>query len=334
MDKSYEQISIIGAGSWGNTLAFLLGQHQKVILWDHNPSRVRITNKTRRFKKPIKHKYPDNVLITSNLGDVLDSRIIISAVSLKGMAEVFGNLKLIGLRPDHILVSASKGIDSTNLKTPTEIIDSFCPENPKAVISGPNLARELIKGQPMVTEVAAKDPEIAKLVQEKILSPTLRVYINTDVKGVELCGALKNVIAIAAGCCDGLKLGESAKASLITRGLKEMGNFLKLYGCQAETLLGPAGIGDLVATCSSNLSRNYRVGFMLTEGKRLDWIIDKLGEVAEGVNTAQAVYKIAQENKIEMPIAKEIKKLLDGDITAIDAVLNLMKRPIKKAPLI
>jgi glycerol-3-phosphate dehydrogenase (NAD(P)+) len=332
MNLPSEQISIIGAGSWGNTLAFLLGQQQKVILWDHNPSRVRIMNKTRRFKKPIKHKYPDNVLITSNLGDVLDSRIIINAVSLKGMAEVFANLKMIGLRKDHILVSASKGIDSTNLKTPTEIIDSFCPDNPKAVISGPNLARELIKGQPMVTEVAAHDPEIASLVQEKILSATLRVYINNDVKGVELCGALKNVIAIAAGCSDGLKLGESAKASLITRGLKEMGIFLKLYGCKSETLLGPAGVGDLVATCSSNLSRNYRVGFLLTEGKKLDWIIEKLGEVAEGVNTTHAVYKICQENNLEMPIVEEIKKLLDDEITPVDAVLNLMKRPIKKPP--
>lgn len=325
-----EQISILGSGSWGNTLAYLLGQNQKVILWDRDIGRVRRANKTRRFKKPVTKKYPDNVVITSKLEDALESRIIINCVSLKGMAEVFSNIAALKPNKDKVFVNASKGIDSINLKTPTEIIQTFCKHVTVAVISGPNLAKELIEGQPMVTEVAAQDSKIAELLRDQLISPTLRVYTNTDIKGVELCGALKNVIAIAAGASDALKLGESAKASLITRGLKEMGDFLKLYNCKSETLLGPAGIGDLIATCSSSLSRNYRVGFSLAEGKKLDQIMNKLGEVAEGVNTATAVHKICIEKDIQLPIVEQIYRLVTGEITAVDAVLCLMQRPVKK----
>ncbi len=323
-----KQISILGAGSWGNTLAFLLGQNQKIILWDHNPARVRRINKTRRFKKPITQKYPDKVHISNDLREVLASKIIINAIPLKGMAEVFANLSLINVGDqEHILVNTSKGIDAINLKTPVDIMDSFCPDFPKAVISGPNLAKELIKGKPMVTEVAAESQKIAEIIQEEISSPTLRIYTNTDIKGVELCGALKNIIAIAAGACDALKLGESAKASLIARGLHEMGVFLEFAGGQRETLMGPAGVGDLIATCSSVLSRNYRVGYGLAEGKKHEDIISKLGEVAEGVNTCYAVYRIAQENNLSMPIVEQVKKMLDHEATVVDALLNLMQRP-------
>lgn len=324
-----ESISILGAGSWGNTLAFVLGQSMPVILWDHDPKRVRKSSKTRRFKKPVTLKYPDTVIITNDLNAVFQSQIIINAISLKGMEETFK--KIAKLNPDlkHIFVNGSKGIDSLNLKTPVEIMNEFLPNHHKAVISGPNLAKELIRAKPMVTEVAAADLNIAKIIQEKIANPSLRVYTNSDVKGVELCAALKNVIAIAAGASDALKLGDSAKASLITRGLHEMGRFLSLYGAKAETLMGPAGIGDLIATCSSNLSRNYRVGYHLAEGQKLSKIIRDLGEVAEGINTAHAVYQIAHEKGIEMPIVEQIKKLLDDEINAVEAVLSLMKRPSK-----
>ena len=324
-----EQITILGAGSWGNTLAYLLGQNQKVILWDRDTGRVRRANKTRRFKKPITKKYPDNVVITNDLEEALESKIIINCISLKGMAEVFSNVASLQPNENTIFVNASKGIDSINLQTPTEIIRSYCKSAKVAVISGPNLAVELIAGQPMVTEVAALDQESAELVRSQLISPTLRVYTNTDIKGVELCGALKNVIAIAAGVIDALKLGESAKASLITRGLKEMGDFLGLYNCKFETILGPAGIGDLIATCSSNLSRNHRVGYYLTEGKKLDQIITKLGEVAEGINTAKAVHKICFEKGIQLPIFEQIYRLVEGEVTAVEAVLSLMQRPTK-----
>jgi glycerol-3-phosphate dehydrogenase (NAD(P)+) len=315
-----EQISILGAGSWGNTLAFLYGQNHKVILWDHNPSRVRRANRTRRFKKPIVQKYPDNVSITNDLSHALQSRIIINAISLKGMTEVFIQVRKFNLDRNAIIVNAAKGIDSLNLQTPSEIIQEFCPNNPIAILSGPNLSRELIKGKPMVTEIASLDTGVTEFLKEQLSNPILRIYTNTDVKGVELCAALKNVIAIAAGVVDALKLGESAKASLITRGLHEIGKLLALYDCKPETLLGPAGIGDLIATCACDLSRNYRVGYLLAEGKKLDNIINKLGEVA------RAVYQICKENDLQLPIVEQIKKLVDNEITAVEAVLALMSR--------
>ena len=245
------------------------------------------------------------------------------------MEQTYQKIAQLDISDEHIFVNGSKGIDALNLQTPLEIIEQYLPNNPRAVISGPNLAKELIQAKPMITEVAAEDIEIAKIIQARLANPSLRIYTNNDVKGVELCGALKNVIAIAAGACDALDLGESAKASLISRGLIEMGRFLELYGGKQETLLGPAGVGDLVATCSSNLSRNYRVGYYLSKGKKLEDIVKKLGEVAEGVNTTHAVYKIAHEKNLEMPIVEQIKLLLDGEKNAVDAVLSLMQRPSK-----
>lgn len=329
MAEEKKTISILGSGAWANTLAFLLGQQNNVILWDRNPTRLRQRLKTRRFKKPVKRKYPDNVTLTDDLKLILKSKLVISAISLKGMQDVFTQIRDLKPAEDIVFLNASKGIDSQNLKTPTEIIHEFCPDNHVAVISGPNLAKELIDGMPMVTEVACQDDAIACMIQEYLNSPSLRVYRNTDVKGVELCGAIKNVMAIAAGCADALKLGVSAKASLITRGLHEIGVFLDAYDCSQKSLMGPAGIGDLVATCSSNLSRNYRVGYYLAEGKKLEKIIEKLGEVAEGVNTTRAVHKICQEKNIQMPICEQIYMLIEGEVTAVGAGMTLMSRPVK-----
>ena len=319
----------MGTGAWANTLAFLLGQTYPVILWSHCEKKARRIAKTRRFKKPATLKYPDKVKISSDLRELFFSKIIINAISLKGMEQTYQKIAQLDISDEHIFVNGSKGIDALNLQTPLEIIEQYLPNNPRAVISGPNLAKELIQAKPMITEVAAEDIEIAKIIQARLANPSLRIYTNNDVKGVELCGALKNVIAIAAGACDALDLGESAKASLISRGLIEMGRFLELYGGKQETLLGPAGVGDLVATCSSNLSRNYRVGYYLSKGKKLEDIVKKLGEVAEGVNTTHAVYKIAHEKNLEMPIVEQIKLLLDGEKNAVDAVLSLMQRPSK-----
>ena len=292
------KIGILGTGSWGNTLAFLLGQSREVVLWDRNPERVRKVHKTNRFKKPLNQKYPDQVSVTADFTDLFDCEIIINAISLKGMNKVFSNLKESGLPEEIILINGSKGVEPDTLKTPTEIIETHCKGNPIAVISGPNLAKEMIKGKPMLTVAASSDPKVCK------------------------------IIAIAAGCIDGLELGESAKASLITRGLDEMREFLSVFGGKPETSLSPAGIGDLVATCNSELSRNHKIGFFLSKGKKLNQIIDSLGEVAEGVNTTHAVYRICQEKNLDLPIVEQIKEVLDENSTPVEAVLNLMSRPV------
>lgn len=321
-------IGILGAGSWGNTLAFLFAQNHKVILWDRDESKIRRLNKTRRFKRPTEQKHPDNVTFSSELSDLKKADLIINAISLKGIEDVFLNLKKQKISENVIFINGSKGVDLKTLKTPSEIIESIFPKNPVAVLSGPNLAKELIKGKPMVTEVASKDIEIAKKIRKLLINPTLRIYISTDLKTIELCGALKNVIAIAAGCSDGLELGASAKASLITRGLSEISKFIALYNGDPNTLMGAAGIGDLIATCSSELSRNYRVGLYLSKGKSIEEIKNTLGEVAEGINTCFAVQKICSEHNLDLPIVGEIKKVLNKEISTVDAVLNLMSRPL------
>jgi glycerol-3-phosphate dehydrogenase (NAD(P)+) len=328
MDKLI--IGILGAGSWGNTLAFLFAQNHKIILWDRDESKIRRLNKTRRFKRPSEQRYPDNVSFSSDLSTFKKADFIINAISLKGIEEVFLKLKNTEIPEDVIFINGSKGVDLKTLKTPSEIISGIFPKNPVAVLSGPNLAKELIKGKPMVTEIASEDIEIAKKIRKQLLNPTLRIYVSSDVKTIELCGAVKNIIAIAAGCSDGLELGASAKASLITRGLDEISRFVALYKGDPKTLMGAAGIGDLIATCSSDLSRNYRVGFYLSKGKPLDEIKNTLGEVAEGINTCFAVYQICQEHRLELPIVTQIKRVLNNEITTVEAVLNLMNRPLQE----
>jgi len=323
-----DKIGILGTGSWGNTLAFLLGQTKEVVIWDRDPERVRKVSKTKRFKKPLNQRYPDQVHVTADLRDLFDCQIIINAISLKGMKNVFRKLKEAGLAKEVILINGSKGVEPDTLKTPTEIIGASCPNNPIAVISGPNLAKEMMRGKPMLTVVASSDPKVCKIIQDLLMGPTLRVYTSDDIKGVELAGAFKNIIAIAAGCIDGLELGESAKASLITRGLAEMNIFVSAFGGKAETTLSPAGIGDLVATCNSELSRNHKVGYFLAKAKKLNQIIDSLGEVAEGVNTTHAVYRICQEKNLQLPIVEQVKEIIDENSTAVEAVLNLMNRPV------
>ncbi len=334
MSENLEQnqkIGILGAGAWGNTLAFLLGQKagREIILWDYDPRRVRKLKATRRFKKPLVQKYLDSITISNNLRDLSTCPIILNTIPLKGIAEVFSALKEIrAISEDVIIVSGSKGIEPTTLKTPSEIIRQYFPKNQIVVFAGPNLATEMIRGKPMLAVAASSDIKIAELIQQEFSGPTLRVYSSTDIRGVELCAALKNVMAIAAGCIDSLELGESAKASLITRGLHEMGKFIALYDTDPCTLLSPAGVGDLIATCSSNLSRNHRVGFLLAKGKKLRDIVASIGEVVEGVNTTHAVYRICQERGLELPIIAQVKKILDGDVTPVEAVLNLMSRPV------
>lgn len=329
MQAEQKNLAILGTGSWGNTLAYLFGQQHKVVLWDYNASRVRRVQKTRRFKKPSVLKYPDNVTITNNLEDIKDAEIIINAVPLKGVKDCFKAVKVLDLPEDRIVVNGSKGIDPISLKTATQLIEEQLPNNPVAVLSGPNLAREMIEAKPMVAAIAAKDIEVAEKVQKILCTPSYRLYTNTDPRGVEYCAALKNVIAIAAGSADGLNLGQSANASLITRGLNEMGRFITSYGDgNYETVLSSAGIGDLIATCSSNLSRNHKIGYYLAKGKSLDQAIQIVGEVAEGINTTYAVQKICEEHGITMPIVEQVYLALQGLNTPVDAVLNLMNRPL------
>ncbi len=280
-------ICVIGAGKWGQALHFALNLKQKCLI-------------TSRTKKDI----PNFVTLDEALAcDYLV--IAIPAQSIRCWLKE--NFKFNGQK---ILVAA-KGIEASSGKFLKEIYEEFVPNENLGFISGPSFASEVIKGLPTALVLNSTDKTLYDEFY-KFFPPFIKTYYSNDVIGAEVAGAYKNVLAIASGICDGLRLGQNARASLISRGLIEMTRFGKYYGAEDETFLGLSGAGDLFLTASSELSRNFRVGLGLASNKTLDVILEELGEVAEGVKTSEAIYKLSQENNIYTPIANEVKEILNG----------------------
>ncbi|BBD59610.1 NAD-dependent glycerol-3-phosphate dehydrogenase-like protein [Nostoc sp. HK-01] len=298
-------IAILGAGAWGAALANLAAA---------NGHRVRIWSRQG----------------TETLQAVVqDAQIVLSAISMKGVRTVASQVQSCPLSPETIFVTATKGLEPQTTATPTQIWQAAFPNHPVVVLSGPNLSAEIQKSLPAATVVASNIYTAAQKVQLVFSSPRFRVYTNPDPLGVELGGTLKNVMAIAAGVCDGLQLGTNAKAALVTRGLTEMvriGNFL---GAKTETFYGLSGLGDLLATCNSPLSRNYQVGYQMACGKTLTNILANLPGTAEGVNTCQVLMQLAQQQNIYMPITEQVYRLLQSEVTPQQALDELMLRNIK-----
>lgn len=303
--SSTKTIAMLGLGAWGSALAHLaeIGGNQ-VVGWSRQGD-------------------------ISLAEAIANADIIVSAISMKGVPSVAAQVADLPRKPGAILVTATKGLDPSSLRTPSQIWRASLPEHPVVVLSGPNLSKEIIKGLPAATVVASDAETFAAAVQTAYSSDRLRVYTNTDPLGTELGGTLKNVIAIAVGVCDGLCLGTNAKAALVTRGLTEIIRVGTHLGAQAETFAGLSGLGDLLATCNSPLSRNYRVGFGLAQGKTLDTILAELEGTAEGVNTAAVLVDLADREHIPVPITRHVKRLLTGVITAQEAVEALMERELK-----
>ncbi|MEB3827750.1 NAD(P)H-dependent glycerol-3-phosphate dehydrogenase [Phormidium sp. CCY1219] len=298
-------LAIIGAGVWGTTLGHLasLNGHQ-VRLWSRS--------RDRSLKETIH-----------------GAQIILSAVSMKGVPAVVSQVQSLELAPEAIVVTATKGLDPQTTCTPSQLWQKGFPQNPVVVLAGPNLSKEIQQGLPAATAVASRDPSAAEQVQEVFASPSFRVYTNSDPLGVELGGTLKNVMAIASGVCDGLNLGTNAKAALLTRGLAEIIRIGTHWGAQTETFYGLSGLGDLLATCNSPLSRNYQVGYQLARGKTLADILPSLEGTAEGVNTTGVLIQRANHHGISMPISYQVHRLLESHITPESAVEALMLRDIK-----
>jgi glycerol-3-phosphate dehydrogenase (NAD(P)+) len=294
-----QQSTIVGAGAWGSALAGLVRTPKKQI-W------------SRRSGQDIAEA-------------VVGSELIVSAVSMAGVKDVIAQLQG-RLAPQQILVTTTKGLDLASNLTPSQIWAAAFPENPIVVLSGPNLSEEIRRGLPAAAVAAGADPVATATVQGVFSSSLFRVYSNDDPLGVELGGTVKNVMAIAAGTCDGLGLGSNAKAGLLTRGLAEIIRIGTHWGAKPETFYGLSGLGDLLATCSSALSRNYRVGYGLAQGKSLDQVLVEIGGTAEGVNTTQVLVQIADRYAIELPIATMVDRLLRGDITPEAALTALMQR--------
>lgn len=255
--------------------------------------------------------------------------IILSAISMTGVSQIVCQIQFLPLSGKTIFVTATKGLDPQTTCTPSQIWQRAFPNHPVVVLSGPNLSAEIRQLLPAATVVASQNQKAAEFVQQVFSSSRFRVYTNPDPIGVELGGTLKNIMAIAAGVCDGLHLGNNAKAALVTRGLTEMVRIGQSWGAKKETFYGLSGLGDLLATCNSPLSRNYQVGYQMAGGKTLVEVLENLPGTAEGVNTCQVLIKRAKEDNIAVPITEQVYGLLQGKVTPRQALEELMLRDIK-----
>jgi glycerol-3-phosphate dehydrogenase (NAD(P)+) len=297
-------IAILGAGAWGSALATLA---------QRNDNRVKIWS--RRSASLIEEV-------------VVGCDIIVSAVSISGVSAVAKQLQTV-LSPKTIVVTATKGLEPATARTPAQIWQDFLPNNSVVVLSGPNLAKEIQQGLPGATVVASANYNAANIVQQAYSSAQFRVYTNDDPLGVELGGTLKNVMAIAAGACDGLQLGTNAKAGLLTRGLAEIIRVGQHWGAKPETFYGLSGLGDLLATCNSHLSRNYQVGYQMAQGKTLVQALAAIEGTAEGVNTTRVLIQRAKQQNISVPVSYQVYRLIQGEVTPEIATRELMSRDTK-----
>lgn len=329
-----ESVGVLGAGSFGTALAKLLAEGgHRVRLWARDPVVVATINEEHRHPRRLTDvRLPPGLVATTDLGEAMhEASLIVSGIPTVAVREVWTRAK-DQLGTDTLIMSATKGIENDTLMLISDVMRDVLPEDAHrrlAFLSGPSFALELCRRLPTAVTVAADDESVAEQVQRVISTDYFRAYTTTDVVGVELGGALKNVIAIAAGVADGLGFGLNTRAALITRGLAEISRLAVKMGARPLTLSGLAGMGDLVLTCTGSLSRNRTVGFQLGQGKKLSAILEELGEVAEGVNTARAVKDLCRREEVEMPISEGVYALLFEDVDLREAVYALMGRRLK-----
>lgn len=323
-------IAVIGAGSWGTTLANLLSEKgYDVALWAFEEHLATEIN-----EKRINTLYLPEVILSDNLFATNDlrmavnnSRYILNAVPTQFIRTVFNEIKEF-ISSEAVIINASKGIELNTYLTPSNIIRDII-DRPVASLSGPSFAKEVSRKLPTAVTLASEDKKIGLILQEMFNTDYFRVYTHDDIIGVEIGGALKNIIAIAAGICDGLELGYNSRAALITRGLSEiirLGTFMK---AKEKTFSGLSGIGDLVLTCTANLSRNYTVGYKLGKGEKLSKIINQSRQVAEGITTTKSAYELSKKFNIDMPITEQIYLTLYEEKTPAEAVKDLMHRSLR-----
>ena len=319
------RLKVVGAGSWGTALAIALApRFERVELWGRDVALVAAMNRERENSRYLAgFALPANVQATTSLESAAD--FVLNVVPSQHTRQVFGGFRV---NEEAQLVSASKGIEKGTLMRVSQLMMEVTGR-PVAVLSGPSFAREVASGEPAAMVVAAAEPRLATTVQEAFSTPLFRLYTSPDVVGVELGAALKNVIAIAAGVVQGLGLGSNTRAALIARGLAEITRLAVAMGAEARTLSGLAGLGDLVLTCTGELSRNRRVGMELAQGKALSDILKGMGMVAEGVDTTVAALELAERHHVEMPITSQVAVLLRGEQSPAEAIRQLMVRSLK-----
>lgn len=340
------KIAVIGAGSWGTALAILLGQkYENVQLWAHRKAHSEHLRSHRENGKYLPGiEFPAALSIVDSLEEaVVDASMVVMVVPSHSYRDVFTRL-IPHLAPKSRVVSAVKGIENTSLKTMTQVMEEllmrfYSSSSPYlsrenngielGVLSGPSFAKEVAQSVPTAVTVGFKNIEIAKEIQRIFVTEYFRVYASSDLIGLEISAAAKNIIAIATGVCDGLGYGLNTRAALITRGLAEITRLGIALGAEENTFSGLSGVGDLLLTCTGSLSRNRTVGLKLGEGKKLGQIKDEMQMIAEGIKTTRSVYELTQSLGIDMPILEQVYKIIYEDKDCGDAVYDLLKRELK-----
>ena len=329
------KIAVLGAGAWGTALAMHISQRHQVALWARNSGHVSGMRKARANPMYLgDFPFGDNLQVEDDLAAAIQGAdLILSVVPTAGFRNILKDLKKLGLNKNNDtqpIIWAHKGLEPQSALLPHEVAMEELGENHKfGSLSGPSFAAELVRGLPTAVTLAANDANFAIEAANLIHGNNLRVYNSTDVVGVSVGGALKNVMAIAAGISDGMGFGNNARAAMITRGLAEITRFGVALGAKTETFMGLAGAGDLILTCTGQYSRNREVGLQLASGKALEDILQGLGHVAEGVNTAREVMRRADSMKIDMPITFEVNQALTHGKSAKEAVMDLLGRSQK-----
>ena len=325
------KVSVIGAGSWGTALAILLEKNgHEVTLWSQREEEVKELAKSREHKSKLPGvQIPERIEITGNLESALQAKDVlvfaVPSVAVRSTAKKVAPY----VKKGQLIVNVAKGIEETTLMTLTDIIEEEIPGAKGCVLSGPSHAEEVSRGLPTTCVVGAKDKETAEFLQNVFMSPVFRVYISPDILGIELGGALKNVIALAAGTADGLGYGDNTKAALITRGITEIARLGIAMGAKADTFYGLSGIGDLIVTCASKHSRNRKAGYLMGQGRSMQQAMDEVNMVVEGVYSAKAGLALSQKYKVEMPIIEQVNKVLFEGKAPAAAVKELMVRDKK-----
>ena len=326
-----EKVCVLGTGSWGSALGLTLAKKgYEVSMWTLNEEQAKRINKTRENIDYLPGVlFPNNMTVTISLEEaVLNSIIIVLAVPSQAIRSVCNQIKPF-IKDEQIIVDVAKGLEKGTGLRLSEVVEEELPNNPYVTLSGPSHAEEVARDIPTTVVVASTNLEVARRVQDIFMGPKFRVYTNPDIVGVELGGALKNIIAFGAGICDGLGLGDNSKAALMTRGIREISRLGVAMGADASTFSGLSGIGDLIVTCTSMHSRNRRAGYLIGTGKTREEAVEEVGMIVEGIKACHAFYDLKEKLDVEMPITDALYKVLFEGKDAKEMVSELLQRDKK-----
>jgi len=330
VSKQNQKIGVIGAGAWGTALSNILAKNHNIVLWAKEKKVCENINKHNENKRFLpKIKLSKKIKCTTEMKDICNCDILFLVIPVQYLSGELNKLKN-SLNAKTIFVCCSKGLEMSSLKLPSQIVSSIFPKNKIAVISGPNFASEIAKGLPAATVVASKNEEVSEKIAKLIKSKTFRPYLSNDIIGSQIAGALKNIYAIASGIVVGKKYGENAVASIISRSFAEITTVAISMDAKKSTLAGLSGMGDLFLTCSSKESRNFSLGVDLARGKTLNEIIQKKFSIAEGAFTVRALKKLADREKLDLPINEAVYRVLYRKKNIDSAIQELLNRPITK----